>query len=377
MKFIISSASLLKGLQKISGIMSTSNVLPILDNFLFELNENKDLSIRASDLETTIISHLQVDMAEGSGKIAIPSKILLETMKTLPDLPVTMIVNMENQAVELLAGEGKYKMAGSKADEFPEIPVLEDSDSVEFTADILVNAFNKTIFATGNDETRPVMRGVFCEITPEHVSFVATDAHKLVRYRRHDIKTGKEAKMVLPPKPLNHMRSILPDDEEVKVTFEFSEKNARFRFDDTTIVSRLIDGRYPNYESVIPVDNPFKLLVDRKSLMGALRRVSIFGSRSTHLIRFKISGQELLISAQDSDLASEAHERLTCNYDGDDLEIGFNSRFMQEMLANLDTENIEIELSQPNRPGIIHPEGNNYEGEDILMLLMPLMLAQR
>ncbi len=221
------------------------------------------------------------------------------------------------------------------------------------------------------------MRGVFCEITPEHVSFVATDAHKLVRYRRHDIKTGKEAKMVLPPKPLNHMRSILPDDEEVKVTFEFSEKNARFRFDDTTIVSRLIDGRYPNYESVIPVDNPFKLLVDRKSLMGALRRVSIFGSRSTHLIRFKISGQELLISAQDSDLASEAHERLTCNYDGDDLEIGFNSRFMQEMLANLDTENIEIELSQPNRPGIIHPEGNNYEGEDILMLLMPLMLAQR
>ncbi len=376
MKFIISSATLLKGLQNISGIMSTNLALPILDDFLFELSEDKQLTITATDLETTISVNLNVDMAEDNGQIAIPAKILLEIMKTLPDIPVTFEINDENQQVELLAGEGKYKLIGHKSDEFPQIPEIDESQKLELNAELLLNAFSKTIFATGNDETRPVMSGIFCEMKDDHISFVATDAHKLVRYRRHDVKPGMEAGIILPRKPLNHLRGILPNDEDVKVDFEFNNKYALLKYDNITVICRLIEGKYPRYEAVIPSSNPYKLTVDRKSLLNSLRRVSIFGSKSTHLVRFKISGQELVISAEDIDYLSEGKERLSCNYEGDDMEIGFNARFMQEMLNNLDSENIDIELSQPNRAGIIHPEGNDYEGEDILMLLMPLMLSQ-
>jgi DNA polymerase-3 subunit beta len=376
MKFIISSATLLKGLQNISGIMSSNLALPILDDFLFELSPDNQLTLTATDLETTISVKINVDMSEESGQIAIPAKILLEIMKTLPDLPVTFEINNENQQVELLAGEGKYKLIGHKSDEFPQIPEIEEPQKLELNADLLLNAFNKTIFATGNDETRPVMSGVFCEIKNDHISFVATDAHKLVRYRRHDIKSEIDEGIILPRKPLNHLRGILPNDEDVKVDFEFNAKYALMKFENTTVVCRLIEGKYPKYEAVIPSSNPYKLTVDRKSLLNSLRRVSIFGSKSTHLVRFKISGQELVISAEDIDYLSEGKERLSCNYEGDDMEIGFNARFMQEMLNNLDSENIDIELSQPNRAGIIHPEGNSNEGEDILMLLMPLMLSQ-
>ncbi len=377
MKFIISSATILKGLQKISGIMSTNNTLPILEDFLFELTEEKNLIVTATDLETTIIISLEVDMAENSGKIAIPAKILLEIMKTLRDVPVTFSVDLESQKVELLAGEGKYKLVGHPSDEFPQVPELENPQKVALNSGLLVNAFNKTIFATGNDETRPVMSGIFCDITRNNISFVATDAHKLVRYRRHDVQSEVEVSMVLPRKPLNHLRTIFPNDEEKNVDFEFTSKNALLRFENMTVICILIEGKYPNYEAVIPTSNPYNMVIDRVSLLNALRRVSIFGSKSTHQVRFKISGQELVLSAEDIDYSSEGKERLSCNYQGDNIEIGFNARFMQEMLNNLDSENIEIELSQPNRAGIIHPEGNDYEGEDVLMLLMPLMLSPR
>ncbi len=376
MKFIISSAVLHKGLQKISGIMSSNLALPILDDFLFELSGEKDLTVTATDLETTITTHLQVDMAEDSGRITIPAKVLLDIMKTLPDVPVTFSINMETLQIELMAGEGKYKLVGHKSEEFPQVPELDEPQKVELNASLLQNGFTKTIFATGNDETRPVMSGILCEITNDYLSFVATDAHKLVRYRRHDIKTEINDRLVLPRKPLNHLRTILPNDKDVIVNFEFTTKNALLKFENITVICRLIEGRYPNYEAVIPNTNPYKLSVDRVSLMNALRRVSIFGSKSTNLVRFKISGQELLLSAEDIDYFSEGKERLSCNYEGDDLEIGFNARFMLEMLTNLESENIDIELSQPNRAGIIHPDGNNFEGEDILMLLMPLMLSQ-
>ena len=373
MKFIISSTVLLKSLQTISGVLSSSSTLPILENFLFELEGDK-LKITASDLETTISIWVEPDKSDDPGVITIPAKKLLEIMKTFPELPVTIISNSETLEVELLAGEGKYKMAGQNADEFPKIPEMDDIKKVELNGGLLVNAFNNTLFATGNDELRPMMSGILCEINEEYVVFVATDAHKLVRYRRDDIKNEFSDSIILPKKTLNLARQIIPDDEEEIVKMEFNKSYAHFSFDNISMICRLVEGKYPNYEAVIPKENPYTLTIGRQELLNALRRVSIFGSKSTHHVRFKISGQELVLSAQDIDYSSEAKERLTCSYDGEDIEIGFNSKFMQEMLSVLQCENITLKMSAPNRSGIISPEKNENENEDILMLIMPVML---
>ncbi|MBE0650735.1 MAG: DNA polymerase III subunit beta [Bacteroidales bacterium] len=376
MKFIISSTALLKSLQKISGVMSSSNTLPILEDFLFELSPEKKLKITASDLETTISVVVQVDMAEDPGKIAIPAKMLLEIMKTFPDIPVTISVKMDSQEIELMAGEGKYKLIGHPSDEFPQIPVMSDTESLKLDASLLVNAFNKTLFATGNDELRPVLSGVYCEVKEDKLNFISTDAHKLVRYTRHDVKPGKNISFILPKKPLNHLKNIMPDDADQEVVMEYNQTNAMILFDDISLICRLIDGKYPNYEAVIPTQNPFKLVINRKNLLNALRRVAIFGSKSTHQVRFKISGKELVLTAEDIDYSSEAKERLSCNYEGDDIEIGFNSKFMQEILNTLESENIDVELSAPNRAGIIIPDTNDAESEDLIMLIMPVMLTK-
>lgn len=375
MKFIISSTALLRSLQKISGVLSTSNTLPILEDFLFELNEGK-LKITASDLETTISVELEVDKFENEGAVAIPAKMLLDIMKTFSELPVTISVNMENQGVEIFAGEGKYKLIGHKSDEFPQVPVLDNTNKIDISGAQLVDAFNKTLFATGNDELRPSMSGVLCELSPENITFVATDAHKLVRYRRNDLKSEQSASFILPKKPLNHLKNIIPDDDDAEVKLEYNDANAVIIFDNITLICRLIEGKYPNYNAVIPQQNPFKLSVARKSLLNALKRVSIFGSKSTHQVRFKVSGKELVLSAEDIDYSSEARERLTCSYEGEDIEIGFNSKFMLDMLSTLDNENIIIEMSAPNRAGIILPDDKDESDEDILMLIMPVMLSQ-
>jgi DNA polymerase-3 subunit beta len=282
---------------------------------------------------------------------------------------------MDNLGVELFAGDGKYKLVGHRSDEFPQVPSLDNMQSLQLNGAMLVNAFNKTLFAAGNDELRPVMSGVLCEISKDNITFVATDAHKLVRYKRSDVKTEEKASFILPKKPLNHLKNVMPEDEEVDVKLEFNDSNAVMEFEDITLICRLIDGKYPNYEAVIPTQNPFKLTVDRKGLLNALRRVAIFGSKSTHQVRFKISGKELVLTAEDLDFSSEAKERLTCSYEGDNIEIGFNSRFMQEMLATLDVDNVVLEMSAPNRAGILVPEESD-KSEDILMLIMPVMLTQ-
>ncbi len=375
MRFIISSNLLLKNLQKISGVMSTSNTLPILEDFLFELSENNQLKITASDLETTMTVDVQVEMAENPGKVAIPAKILLEILKTFPDIPVTLSVDLKSQEVEMLAGEGKYKLIGHNSDEFPQVPEMEETESLTLNGSLLVNAFNKTLFATGNDEMRPVMSGVYCEMKSDHINFVATDAHKLVRYRRYDIKPGKESSFILPKKPLSHLKNIMADDADLEVLLEYNPKNVVLSFDNIKLTARLIDGKYPNYEAVIPTQNPYKMVVNRKNLLNSLRRVSIFGSKSTHQVRFKISGQELVLTAEDIDYSSEAKERLSCNYEGENIEIGFNSKFMLEILNTLESENVDLELSAPNRAGIIIPDSNTDDAEDILMLIMPVMLS--
>ncbi len=374
MKFIISSSLLLKNLQAIIGVINTNNTLPILDDFLFELKE-EGLKVTSSDLETTMSVTIKPDRAEEPGSVAIPAKILVDTLKTFPDIPLSFVINETNQLVEISAGEGKYKLSGHKSDEYPRTPLLEETTSIELQSEMLAEAINKTLFATGNDELRLVLSGIFCELSPDDITFVATDAHKLVRYKRTDAKSTDSANFILPKKPLNLLKNILVT-EEVPVKLEYNKANAFFSFSNVELVCRLIDGKYPNYEAVIPTNNPNKLTIDRLSLLTSIRRVSIFANQSTHQIRFKISGKELVLSAEDIDFSNEAKERLTCAYEGDDMEIGFNSKFMVEMLNNTETAEVLIEMSASNRAGILLPVGNENKDEEILMLVMPVMLAK-
>ncbi len=372
MKFIVSSSLLLKQLQSISGVLSTNNTLPILDNFLFELNDN-ELKVSASDLETTMTARLTVDMAEDEGNIAIPAKLLLDTLKTFSDIPVTLEIDKENYGVSLLAGEGKYRLAGQDGAEYPSPAQLEDATNLKIESDILHNAISKTIFAASNDELRPTMTGVYVELTTDNITFVATDAHKLVRYRRNDIKGEESAAFILPKKPLNQLKGILAMGD-APVDIEFNEKNARFNFRNITMTCRLIDGKYPNYSAVIPLENPNKLTLDRSPFLNAIRRVSLFSNQATYQVKFKIAGTELHLMAEDLDYSNEAKERLNCHFEGNDMEIGFNSKFMVEMLNNLETDQVVMEMSEPNRAGLILPLDDENKDEDILMLVMPVML---
>jgi len=372
MKFIVSSSLLLKQLQAISGVLSTNNTLPILDNFLFELADS-EIKISASDLETTMTSRINVDMAEGEGSVAIPAKILIDTLKTFADIPVTIDIDSGNFGVTLTAGEGKYRLAGQNGEEYPQVPPIEEASSVSIDADILYQAITKTIFAASNDDLRPVMAGVLCELSPEGTTFVATDAHKLVRYRRQDVTSQESTSFILPKKPLNQLRHTLVSGED-KVAIEYSETNARFTFKNIIMTCRLIDGKYPNYMAVIPSTNPNKMTVERQPFLNAIKRVSIFSNQTTYQVKFKIAGSELTLSAEDLDYSNEAKERLTCHYEGTDLEIGFNSKFMVEMLNNLETDQVMVEMSEPNRAGLLSPVDNDNKEEDILMLVMPVML---
>ena len=373
MKFIVSSLKLLKNLQALSGVIGTKNTLPILDDFLFQLTEN-ELKITTSDLDVTMSVSMVPDMVEGTGEVTIPARLLLEIMKNFPDVPITINVDNNTLAVELIAGEGRYKLAGHKSDEFPQLPVMTDTSVWEIPADVLARGFEKTVFATGVDEIRPIMSGVFMEMTENYLTFVATDAHKLVRYRRMDVKSDMVASFIMPKKPINQLKNILATLADEPVRIEFNKTNASFVFGDYVLICRLIEGRYPNYDAVIPKNNPNQLTIDRQTFLSAIRRVAVFSSKATHQVRFRIAGQELTLTAEDIDFYNEAKERLTCSYQGDDMEIGFNSRFLQEMLANFDSEMVKIEMSAPNRAGIIIPSENENEAEDLLMLLMPVML---
>jgi len=371
MKFIVSSAQLLKSLQSISGVLNSSNTLPILDNFLFDIKAG-ELTVSGSDLETTMVTKLEITSKE-EGLIAIPARLLLDTLKTFPETPLTFTINSENFGVEISSEQGKYKLSGLDGAEFPKAPELEAGAEVMLSSDLLSRAIIKTLFASGNDDLRPVMSGVLFELHEDHITFVATDAHKLVRYTRSDAKASAGANFIMPKKPLNLLKSVLINEEE-DVKLEYTETNARFSFGSITLICRLIDGRYPNYDSVIPKENPNKMTISRQSLLTSIRRVSIFSNKTTHQVKLKIAGNELQVSAEDMDFANEAVERLTCSYQGEDMEIGFNSRFLAEMLNNQESEDIVLEMSQPNRAGIVLPAENIIEEEDVLMLVMPVML---
>ena len=370
MKFIVSSVALLKKLQIVGGVINSSNTIPVLDHFLFEL-EDSNLTITASDLETTMSTNIDVD-SESKGKLAIPSKLLLDTLKTFPEQPLTFVV-LENNIIEINSNHGKYALAYSDGEQFPKTIQLDNPSSTKLSSDVLLRAINNTLFAAGNDDLRPVMSGVFFQLSNNNLTFVATDAHKLVKYTRSDFSASETAEFIMPKKPLNLLKTIL-GDKEYEVEVEYNNSNAKFILPETIIICRLIDGNYPNYEAVIPKENPNVLTIDRVQFLNSVKRVSIFSNKTTHQIRLRAAGAELNISAEDLDFSNKAEERLTCDYQGDDIQIGFNSRFLLEMLNNLESSEIRLEMSLPNRAGILKPTSGNAEGESITMLVMPVML---
>jgi DNA polymerase-3 subunit beta len=373
MKFIISSTYLLKNLQTLGGVINNNNTMPILDNFLFELNHNS-LKISASDLETTMSAKLKVESSD-EGEIAVPARLLLDTLKEFPEQPLTFN-KLDNHTIEISSEQGKYALAYAEAEDFPSPVSIDDASKTVLVGDVLSTAINKTIFATGNDDLRPVMNGVFFRFTEDALIFVGTDAHKLVKYSRTDIKTESPSEFIMPKKPLNLLKGVLLGSEE-EVTIEFNDTNAKFSFENIELTCRLVDGKYPNYDAVIPLENPNVLTIDRNLFLRSVRRVAIFSNKTTHQIRLKIAGAELNISAEDLDYSNKAEERLTCDYQGDDLTIGFNSKFLTEMLNNLSSDEIKIKMSLPNRAGILTPIDGLEKGEEITMLVMPVMLGNQ
>ncbi len=380
MRFIINSQLFLKHLSALSGVISNNNTVPIISCFHMHLDGNI-LTIKATDLETTLVTRIELENAkvEGIDSIAVPAKLMLDMLKSLDDVPLNFSVDASNFGIEISSGEGKYRLAGQNADTYPTMPEMKETVQTTMPASLIVNAINKTAFAASNDEMRQQMSGIFCELTQENVTFVATDAHKLVRYRRKDIHADEVANFILPKKPISLVKNILGSNkEECEVTLNYNQTNVFFSFDNFLIVCRLVDGKYPNYEAAIPKDNPNKLTIDRNTFINTLKRVSLFSNQSTHQVRLSINERELKISAEDLEFSNDAHETIPCSYDGEPMEIGFNAKFLTEMISNLDTEQILMELSHPSRAGIIFPINDSEEAaqnEDILMLVMPVMLA--
>jgi DNA polymerase-3 subunit beta len=372
MKFIVNSAYLLKQLSNINGVITTNPVVPILENFLFEL-EKGSLTVTASDLQTSIITEIQVESKE-KGSIAVPARILLDTLKNLPEQPVTFSIDESTYSVEIISDNGRYKLSGENATDFPKVPSVSNDFSAEISTEVLSRAINNTIFATSNDELRPAMTGVYVNLGEKNTTFVATDGHRLVRYRRTDVKSDNGNAIIVPRKALNLLKATLPsENSEVSVNFNLS--NAFFKFGNIKMICRLIDERFPDYDNVIPSGNNIKMGIERNDLLGALKRISIYANKTTHQVRLKITGSELQISAEDLDFSNEANERLSCEHEGEDIEIGFNAKFLIEMLTNLDSDKINLTMSAPNKAGVILPAEKD-KSEDILMLVMPVMLNQ-
>ena len=370
MKFIVSSSALLKQLSAISGVIASNPIVPILENFLFQLSTNQ-LTITASDLQTTMTADMEVESSD-TGNIAVPAKILLDTLRGLPEQPITFEIDGNTYGIEILSDNGRYKLSGENAADFPRIPSVNKSYSIDFPSDVLERAIGNTIFATSTDELRPAMTGVYFELNGKSVTFVATDGHRLIRYRRSDLGAGDENTMIIPRKALNLLKSSLPTEKTV-VKAEFSQSNAFFTFDNIRMICRLIDERFPDYVNAIPKDNPNHLSISRLELLASLRRIAIYANRATNQVRLHIMPTEVRISAEDLDFSNEAAEKLACEYTGEEMEIGFNARLLIEMLNNLTAKDIVLELSAPNRAGLILPKEKD-PNEDMLMLVMPVML---
>lgn len=370
MKFVVSSSVLLKQLSAVNGVIANNPIVPILENFLFQIDQNQ-LTVTASDLQTVMITTLAIESTD-SGAIAVPARLLLDTLRGLPDQPITFKIDKDTFGTEIITENGRYKLSGENPIDFPKVPQVTKSISVSIPADVLGSAIANTIFAVSNDDLRPAMTGVYVQLSAEYTNFVATDGHRLIRYRRTDMKSEHESTMIIPRKALTLLKATLPSDDTT-VTADFSSANAFFSFNNIRMICRLIDERFPDYENAIPQNNPNVMTINRSEFLGSLKRISIYSNKTTHQIRLKLAQNDLVVSAEDLDYSNEANEKLVCDYEGDEMEIGFNAKFMVEMLGNISSNMISLEMSQPNRAGLIIPSDKK-ENEDILLLVMPVML---
>ncbi len=374
MKFVVSSTELLAHLQNVSRVISSKNTLPILDNFLFKLDSD-ELEITASDLESTLITRIALENTSDSGSIAIPARILTDTLKEFPEQPLTFEIDMTKMSVVINSENGKFTIVGQNAGDFPQVPEIkpESRASLELNPEVLNAGILKTLFATADDELRPVMNGIFIELSTDDLTFVASDAHKLVRYKRNDASAESASSFILPKKPASLLKNVLPVEKK-PVAIEFDEKNARFSMSEYILICRLVEGNYPSYNSVIPTENPNKVNIDRIEFYNTLKRVSVYSNQASNLVKLALKGNQITVSAQDIDFSISAYERINCQYEGEDMEIGFKSTFLLEILSNLASQEVSIELSDPTRAGILLPATKDDEAEDVLMLLMPMMI---
>ncbi|MDE6452189.1 MAG: DNA polymerase III subunit beta [Odoribacter sp.] len=374
MKFVVSSSTLLTRLQAVSKVIGGKPVQPILDNILL-VAAGGMLYATASDKETTMEAKIALDSLEEEGKITIPAKILLDILKEFPEQPLTFEINTATNEVKIISEKGEFSVPGENAEDYPVQAALnENTNELTTQCGLLLDGIVKTIFATANDELRPVMNCILMEMNEDNFTFVASDAHKLVRYKRFDAKSENgQFSLILPKKPALMLKNILPkDDSELKLSF--NEKMACFVFGDYKMTSTLVEGRFPNYNSVIPQNNPKKIIIEKKELYNSLRRVSVMANQASNLVKFDVAAGNIVISAQDSDYSMSGHETLTCQYDGESIAIGFKSPFVLEILSNIASDSVVLELSDPTRPGLFLPFENDDQDEDLLMLLMPMMV---
>ena len=372
MKFNVSSATFCNRLQTISRVQSSKSSLPILDCILFELTDD-ELTMTASDSETTIVTSLAISDSEGTGCFAIESKQLINSIKEISDQPITIQVNVETLQVEVNYQNGRYNLMGQHPDDYP-VPIDDEDTSATLLmpGSMLSDGLSRSLFATADDELRPQMNGIFFDISPEYVTMVASDGHKLVRDRMLSVHGEELRSFILPKKPALLLKSILPK-EEGDVQISFSDRNARVQLANYRISCRLIEGRYPNYNSVIPQGNPNVLTIDRLGLLAALRRVQPFANDSSNLIRFHVEGGTLQLDAEDYDFSKTATERMACDYNGQPMSIGFKGASFIEILSNFDCQDVIIQLADPSRAGLVLPS-EQPDNQDILMLMMPMLI---
>lgn len=372
MKFIISASTFQKQLSVINGVVPSNPIVPILENFLLEINAGI-LTISASDLQISMVTKIDVETQE-NGKLAVPAKLLLDSLKSLPDQPLTCIMDETNQVFEVTHYKGKFKLSCSEADDFPKIPAAQDNTKNIISSQILLEAIGRTIFAVGNDEIKPAMTGVLFVFRPDFLEFVSTDSHRLVQYTyKENIKNALENQYIIPKKALNLLKSSLPTDYS-DVDVQFNNTSAFFNFNNIRLVCRLIDENFPDYSMAIPQNNTLKMTIDRTELLSSLKRLSVFTNKTTKQIRLKITKITIQITAEDTAYANEAYETLICEFNGDEeFIIGFHVQYITDALQNLDSKEVEFSFSQPNKASVVKPTEQSQE-DSVLMLLMPVML---
>lgn len=377
MKFIVSRNELYKNLSAISGVLSTNNTMPILDNFLFVVKGNT-LTVTASDLECTMSTVINLSTVEGEGSVAVPSKNLLETLKLMPDTPINFVLEEDgdNQILKFSVQGGEYVGHCYNGNEYPAAPTLGESKGFDINAQILYRAISKTLFATGTDDLRPTMMGVLCELNEDNITFVATDAHKLVKYRNSTIQTVDPTSFILPKKPLQQLKSVIAgSNDPVHVDYSADNNHIRFSYGNIVLYSSLLEGSYPKYKVVIPTENDKSFVVSRDAFLQCIRRVGIYASQSTYQIRISLTNEGTNINAEDTDFSNKAHESIEGTYTGEPMDIGFNAKFLREILEAIDTPEVQIDMSKPNRAALIYPVDQTEESEEhVLMLIMPVML---